>query len=180
MKASPDINALVKAFGKGSVRAFDRLYVLFRPKVTRVVSAMVGEEGADLVPDICQNIFIKLWEKREIIAAGVRDFDAYLFRMTRNETLNYLERERFLHEQLGDDMPLFSPQDPEWAMDRVETGDKLRRALSIMPDRRREAFELSRLEGLSYKEIAERMGISPKTVENHISASLKEIKKNLS
>ena len=92
MQKSSELVSLVQALGRGSVEAFDKLYLLFRPKVDRVLGAIVGGDNYQIINDIAQNIFLNVWRKRSQIADTVRDFNAYLFRMTKNEALNYLSR----------------------------------------------------------------------------------------
>lgn len=172
--------SLVKALGKGSVDAFDRIYKMFHRKVERVAAAIVGSDNRSVIQDISQNIFLKVWEKRTLVSGKVKDFDSYLFRMTKNESLNYLERTLFNHMSLSPEMPLLSSEETGHMVEAEETRAILEEALRTMPPQRRKAFLMSRGKGMSYKEIAEEMGIAPKTVENHISQSLKDLKKTLS
>lgn len=177
-----DIASLVQALGKGSVEAFDRLYLMFRPKVDKVVGAIVGGGVANyqIINDIAQNIFLKVWKKREQIAATVRDFDAYLFRMTRNEALNFLSRYTMPFVDLQDNIRVFSADDAELSTEARDLQKRVAQAVQFLPPQQRRVFELSRINQLSYQEIAETLGISPKTVENHLSRALKDIKKTLS
>lgn len=172
------LRTLVKDLGKGSVEAFDRIYRLFYRKVQRVAAAISGSDTAG--KDISQSVFLKLWEKRTLVAANVRDLDSYLFRMTKNEALNYLGRLFVRHDVISADMPLVSVDDTGRNLDVEEMRKMIENVLKTMPPQRKKAFLLSREKGLSYREIAEEMGLAPKTVENHIAQSLKDFKKNLS
>lgn len=173
------VNELVKALGKGSVEAFDKLYRKFYRKVQRVASAIAGDDAAG--KDISQAVFLRIWEKRTFISGTVRDFDSYLFRMTKNESLNYLERVTIPgHDSLPQEMPVLSTEDPGRDIEAEETRKMIGEVLEKMPPQRKRAFLLSREKGMSYKEIADEMGLAPKTVENHISQSLKDFKKTLS
>lgn len=174
-----NIESLVKALGKGSVEAFDKLYRMFRPKVESVARAVVGDKDRHVIKDLTQNIFLKVWEKRSLIAATVRDFDSYLFRMTRNEVLNYVQRHAKDYVQLDGNMPFFASDDVLLSVEGKEAQGRLARLLEDFPPQRKKVFELSRMEHLSYKEIAEKMGISQKTVEHHMSLALKDIKKSI-
>ena len=177
-----DTATLVKALGKGSVEAFDRLYLMFRPKVDRVVGAIVGGgvSNYQIINDIVQNIFLKVWKKREQIAATVRDFDAYLFRMTKNESLNFLSRYTMPFEDLQDNIKAFSSDETQLTAEARDLQERVAQAMQFLPPQQRRVFELSRINQLSYQEIAKELGISPKTVENHLSRALKDIKKTLS
>ena len=79
-----DISKLVVALGRGSVKAFDAIYAMFHNKVEKVARALVGSyTDKDAAKDITQSVFVKVWEKRSHIAATVKEFDSYLFRMTK-------------------------------------------------------------------------------------------------
>lgn len=178
MPKTANIESLVKALGKGSVEAFDKLYRLFRPKVENVAKAVLGD-NRQTIKDLTQEIFLKVWEKRSLIAATVRDFDSYLFRMTRNEVLNYVQRHAKDHEQLDGGMQLLSSDDVILSVEGKEAQGQLARLIAEFPPQRKKVFELSRMEHLTYKEIAEKMGISQKTVERHLSLALKDIKNSI-
>ena len=180
MPSADNIAVLVKALGKGSVDAFDRLYLQFRPKVERVVGSIIGGGNYQAVKDIVQNIFLNVWRKRLQIAASVRDFDAYLFMMTRNEALNFLSRNRVSFDALQESMSAFSADDVQLSVEARDLQKRVASALEQLPPQQRRVFELSRIDHLSYREIAGEMDISEKTVENHLSRALKNIKKNLS
>lgn len=169
----------MKALGKGSVEAFDALYRQFRPKVESVARAVVGDKDRHVIKDLTQNIFLKVWEKRSYIASTVKDFDSYLFRMTRNEVLNYLQRHEKAYLALEPGMPFFSSDDVLLSVEGNEARGHLAEVIEGFPPQRRKVFELSRMEHLTYQEIAERMGISQKTVERHLSLALKDIKKSI-
>ena len=132
------------------------------------------------IADIAQNIFLNVWRRRVRIAATVRDFDAYLFMMTRNEALNYLSRSRQPYEDLPEDLPAYAAEDVQLSVEARDLQRRVAAAVEQLPPQQRRVFELSRIRHLSYQEIAQEMDISPKTVENHLSRALKDIKKTLS
>lgn len=181
MKRQDNISKLVEALGRGSVKAFDSLYAKFHYKVERVARALLeGHAGGAVAKDIAQSVFIKLWEKRSLIAGTVKDFDSYLFRMTKNEALNYLSRHARDYTELQPDLPVPSQSNAFSELEAAETEHLIDLALKSMPPQRKRAFLLSRIQGLSYKDIAKEMDISSKTVEKHISSALKDLKKTLS
>ena len=177
-----EIATLMQALGRGSVEAFDCLYKIFRAKVDKVVGSIVGGgiSNYQVVNDIAQNIFLNVWKKRVQIAATVRDFDAYLFMMTRNEALNFLSRYTMPFAPLQDDIPVPSTDNTELSVEARDLQKRVAAAVQLLPPQQRRVFELSRLSQLSYLEIARELDISPKTVENHLSRALKDIKKSLS
>lgn len=181
MKRQDDISKLVEALGRGSVKAFDSLYGLFHEKVEKVARAILeSHAGSISARDITQAVFLRVWEKRSFIAASVKDFDSYLFTMTRNETLNYLSRSALRYTSMAEDLPIPAKDNVMSAIEASETERQIDLALDDMPPQRKRAFLLSRIQGLAYKDIAKEMDISSKTVEKHISSALKDLKKTLS
>jgi len=127
--------------------------------------------------DIVQNVFIALWKKREELDPR-QSVKAYLFQAVRNRSLNYLRdhsRETIgletADKSQAESMEHTNPQ--EEADRRM---DLLKQWISDLPERQREAFELSRFEGLDHDEIADVMNVSPNTVNNHIVAALKHLR----
>jgi len=130
--------------------------------------------------DILQDVYLKLWQVRESIDPD-RSLRALMYQMARNYALNH-ERQRKRHaaEAIDDDHPSVSfdtVNDDE--LDAAMLKRHLERWISEMPQRRREAFMLSRFEGLSHEEIASLMDLAPKTVNNHIVLALQHIRKKL-
>ena len=130
--------------------------------------------------DILQDVYLKLWQVRESIDPE-RSLRALMYQMARNYALNH-ERQKKRHaaEAIEDDHPSVSfdtVNDDE--LDAAALKERLEGWISEMPERRREAFMLSRFEGLSHEEIASLMDLAPKTVNNHIVLALQHIRKKL-
>lgn len=131
--------------------------------------------------DVVQDIFLKLWQKREEISVQ-ENLSAYLHRAVTNHAINiYKQQYRRLIEH-GEEISE-KPDTVSIEADNViltkELSEKIDYAISTMPDSIRGVFMLSRFEELSYKEIAERLEISVKTVEKHMSNALKHLRKYL-
>ena len=124
-----------------------------------------------VIEDVIQEVFLKLWDS----------LITYLFRAAKNRVLNYLRDEENRHQLLEN---WFNQQLEERKYKDCFDIDALtkvvNRAIEQLPERCREIFSLSRKEGLSYRQIAERLGISVKTVETQISIALKRIREILS
>jgi RNA polymerase sigma factor (sigma-70 family) len=157
------------------LRKLDDLEETFRSSAEglRAITRRVQGDEADLAQDAC----LKLVEtaEREPIGAPTH----LLFRLARNLVIDRLRsRTRtmrlFRPESAYEQQPCCSA-DPERVLLATE---RLRRALAVidtMPGRRREAFLLHRIDGLSYLEIARAMGIGVKGVEKHLSAAMLEL-----
>lgn len=132
--------------------------------------------------DIVQNVFLKLWEKQPEIK--VFSIKAYLFVQTRNTCISYLRCERiFNNRRISLDE---SGVENLYAVDFLEEADDMQvreKALSdvekfveTLPPQTRNVFRMSRLESLSHKEIALKLGVSEKAIEKHITIALKRFK----
>ena len=117
----------------------------------------------------CAGSFIKIWERREEFIEGY-PFDALLFKIAKNAFLNFT-REKVNRRVFEDHFHLLVDLDTSEADDYIifkETREIIRLLIDGMPPRRREVFILKKIEGLSRKEIAEKMGISIITVDSHL------------
>jgi RNA polymerase sigma-70 factor (ECF subfamily) len=130
--------------------------------------------------DLVQEVFLKLWLVRETINPA-RSLRALLYQMVRNAALNH-ERDRKRHslDPLTDTVAnLAAPPETEENIDARALQEHLEVWIAEMPERRREAFVLSRFEGLSHEEIAGLMDLTPKTVNNHIVLALQHLRRRL-
>lgn len=157
---------------KSDREAFDKLFRSMYPRLVRFVSRYTRNKA--VACDITQDVFVILWEKREELDPG-RSVKAYLYTIARNRSLNYLRDHS--NETVGLELPTESTALKTTAKrdsrDRSEKIGKLMKTwIEDLPERRREAFELSRFEGLDHDEIAGVMNVSPSTVNNHIVAAL--------
>lgn len=129
--------------------------------------------------DVVQDVFLKLWRVRETLEPE-RSLRALLYTMTRNLSLNH-NRARQHHADLSDEADAWVDErvDEGDALDAAQLGAHLEAWIAALPDRRREAFQLSRYQGLSHEEIADVMGLTPRTVNTHIVLALKDLRARL-
>lgn len=167
-----DINEKIRNGDRNAFNAFFRAH--YAPMVNFCVRIVCDEDVAE---DIVQQSFVRLWEKKEDIVVTV-SLKAYLARMVRNAAINYLSRERERHKNNVDSDEIGSILDtgPYNILLGSEIESRLEESLSSMPEKRREVFMLSRYDGLKNKEIAERLNISIKTVEGHMTKALETIR----
>ncbi len=133
----------------------------------------------DAAQEVVQKIFISFWENRANIDPA-QSMRAYLFRSVRNRSLNYLrDHKKFRSELLDIECADFiTPmEEPDFELDELR--QKIQRALDSLPSKCREVFEKSRNQEMKYREIAEEMNISVKTVEVHMSKALKILREKL-
>lgn len=130
-------------------------------------------KNKDSAMDIVQEGFIKLWNYRDKLDPS-QSLKTYIYRMIKHKALNHLRDRRHDNVPLAD-LELVADSAPEFE-EQTETestlGSSMKKWIEGLPERQREAFKLSRFEGLTHEEIAEVMEVSPRTVNNHIVASL--------
>ena len=128
----------------------------------------------DLAEEIVQNMFLRFWEKRDLLNVET-SIKAYLYKCIYNDSLNYLKHEK-VKAKYHDFTKRTSSELSNSAAAKVELGElqlNLRIALNELPEQCRTIFQMSRFEELKYREIAESLGISIKTVENQMGKALK-------
>lgn len=168
---------LAQGLASGSRKAFEEIFMRYYPKVRYFVLGLVkSEEDAE---DLAQDIFAKLWTNRAAFAE-VRNLGVYLFVLSRNMTYNYIEarqlRQEWLQEKPFDEEDGHSPYEDLIAKDLTLLVDLV---VEGLPPQRKTIYKLSREAGLSNAEIAEKLGLQKKTVENHLNLALKELRKVL-
>lgn len=152
-------------------RDYYKSLCLFSLKIVK--DAVVAEE-------ITEDIFFQLWEKKETIDLNI-SVKSYLFKSVYNNSLKYLRHQKIvsIHEAHVKSDAESGIQLPD---NYAETGEIMyiiRKTLEQVPEKTRQIFEMNRYEGLKYNEIAEKLGISIKTVEAHISSILRLFRENL-
>lgn len=168
---------LIQKFKEGDEKAFSSIYKLYWEKVYNFSHLyLVSSED---VAEIVQEVFIKLWETRHLVDEE-QSFEGFLFIVTRNQIFNYSRKQ--LNYSFLKMTVLESIEKSYEEEDKLEISD-LKQYLSVLisqlPKRQQEIFRLSREQHMTYKQIAEELSISEKTVEYHMTAALKYLRKNL-
>ena len=165
---------ILEAVAQGDEDRFKEIFDYYYPKVKVFLMQFIS--NPDDAMDIAQNIFIKIWLQRSCLSE-IRSFGAFLYTMTRNAAIDY-GRVHKISIPLTD---VVEKSDDEYETENgfyaKEIEVQVAHLIKQMPDRRRKVFILSRFEGKSNSEIAQIMGISKKTVENHMNLVLKELRK---
>lgn len=133
----------------------------------------------NLVEDLAQEVFLRFWEKRAQLQI-TSSVPAYLHRMAVNEALGYLRRnKRFDDDGLEGNIPDGIDNSAEEQYLHTELEESVVQAINDLPPRCRAVFQLSRYEELTYQEIADKLDISIKTVENQMGKALKILRERL-
>jgi len=169
-----NLKELVCRLLKGDKRAFDEIYGLFHKKIY-LFCTKYGLSSMD-AEEITQEVFVKLWMNRELLDPE-KNLQAYIYQIGRNIIIDELKKRVKIQATREYQMSMIKPSNNvEEDMDYLDLKNIMDQTLLYLPERRREVFELSRNKGLSHKEIAEKLGISTKTVENHLNHALHNFK----
>lgn len=166
----------VQELSIGNHKAFDYLFLQYYPKVSYFIQHLV--KSSEIAKDLSQDIFEKLWINREHVAQ-IESFSSYIFRMAKNSALNYLDhlhvRSEYENNLQYNDIKLSIEEE-------IDTRDLELLILLVvenMPPQRKKIFKLSREQYLKNKEIADLLNISEKTVKNHLTLALKELRESI-
>ena len=173
-----DSSILLKELSEGSRTAFDWLFIRYQPKVVAFLKACTGDE--EQARDIAQDIFFNIWKDRAKLSE-VRSFEGYLFQMARFSVYNYYDHldvvKKYVEE--GKTQSEVTDAGPEEKLKERQIRARIAETVRSMPQRRREIFVMSRWGGYSNDEIAERLNISKRTVENHLTAAQSVLRRTL-
>lgn len=154
---------------------FDSIYLLYFSRLCRFASQYTG--SAEDAESLVQDVFISAWEKRDtwIITLPL------LYTAVKTKCIDYL-RHRMVTEKYNRELSYkiasLEYLDNHFASEQ-DLEQIVQKALDRLPDKCRNIFLKSRLEGKKYKEIAEELGLSVNTVENQMAIALKKLKKDL-
>ena len=168
---------LLDRLREGDHDAFDAIFRAHYPPMVALAERMLRQRG--VAEEIAQDVMLELWKRRTTLSFDV-SLRAYLFQATRNRVLNHIRHEKV--ERLGQaaaaSEPTVQPR-PQSVLIQEEIDAAVQAAVETLPDRCREVFELSRVQGLRYAEIASIMGISVKTVEAQMGKALRILRERL-
>lgn len=169
---------LVQLLGNRDEEAFEHVFKAHFKNLHVYACTIVQEPAA--AEEIVQNVFYKIWEKAEQLNISP-PVAAYLYRAVNNESINYLKHQKVKSIHRAHTL-YHAKNQSESASKKVLAGElekKLRKALSELPEQCRIIFQLSRFEELRYREIAGKLGISVKTVENQMGKALRLLRVKL-
>ncbi|NEW83040.1 MAG: RNA polymerase sigma-70 factor [Mariniphaga sp.] len=168
----------VKSLKKGDVAAFDILYNKYSRRLYNFsVKYLKSAEEAE---DVVHEVFLYIWEKREGLKPD-SSFNAYIFTIAYNIVKkNFIKRakdksfqDELIYNLLKQENNLDKSIDYKFLLEKVEA------IIDTLPDRRKEIFIKRKYDGLSVKQIAEELGISPNTVENQLASAQKQVQEKL-
>jgi len=163
---------------EGDKEAFRFFFEKYYADLCNLINIYI--HNADMAEEIAQGIFVYFWERKENINID-SSVKSYLLKASKNKSLNYLRNEKVklnIHERLSkvveDDCQM-----PDKIMDAAQLREIIAHSIESLPEKCREIYLMGKEKNLSYKEIAEELGISVKTVENQMSNALKKLRELL-
>ena len=161
-------------------RAFRLLFEALYPELMRF--ALYYVKARETAEEIIQDVFLTIWHIRATLLTIV-NFRAYLFTTTRNQCLKYLQRKhRSVPIHAGDEAEaaaVGADDDPLLALELVDMQQRIEAAVDALPPQCRLIFQLVKEQGFSYREVADLLTLSPRTVETQIGIALKKIAASL-
>lgn len=169
---------IVKEIKKGNLKTFEMLFKKLYTSLCNYANKYV--HNLDVSEEIVQELFYKLWAKREKLDINV-SLKSYLYRAVYNGCLQYHNHRtiELRYEDYRKNHHNVNETDASEAMRTQELYEVINNTLNSLPERCRKIFHLNRYEGLKYWEIAEKLSLSVKTIEANISKALKLLRKNL-
>ena len=168
--------ALLLRIAEGDTAAFASLYRRYAAKLLHFVTGLLKDPQR--AEDVVQDVFTRLYLSRQSLAEAGGSVEHWLFVCARNASVNILKSKWKTRVERVQD-PGVLPHGEAETEAQVLLNEALARldsAVSLLPDRRREIYRLSREAHLSSAEIAERTGLSVRTVEKHLELALKDIR----
>ncbi|WP_282035608.1 RNA polymerase sigma factor [Saccharicrinis aurantiacus] len=169
---------LVKQLQASDEAAFEKVYDLMASKIYHFVKLSIkNKEDAQ---EITQEVFIKLWNERERIDSS-KSLQSFLYVIAKNKINDHLRKVLNEKKYLESIIHSYNILDDDLVniIDFRDTEKVILKLISMLPERRRQVFELSRFKGYTYKEISKELGISENTVDTQIRKALANLKEGL-
>lgn len=170
MLVKKTVDNIGQILDKGNTEAFTNFYTQFFKKL--LIESEKYVKDIHVAEEIVQDVFLKIWEKSEDLI-NVKSVKSYLYRAVINSSINFINRQRNLEQHHQKIINEFTEEQVEDLDEENELIVILFDEIEKLPPKCKEIFKMNRFERLKYKEIALRLDISERTVENHIANALK-------
>lgn len=161
----------------GDEAAYQSIYYHFYKPLCIYILNYTSDRG--LAEDIVQESLLKLWTKKNTLQSA-DTLGSFLYRTAYHHFIDYCRKEKYINAELEEfrknSLNELLEENNEVFKSRLE---RVKQGIETLPPKCKEIFILNKKQGLSYKEIAERFGIAPKTVENQIGKALKLIREKV-
>ena len=163
----------------GNEESFKILFNNYNERLFYYISTII--KSPQVAEEIVMDVFMKIWLGKDIIPQ-IEKFDSFLFRVAHNKSIDFLRsvaKDPQFKELLWEQMQFSGYEKADAYLLRKEFEDKLREAISLLSVQRRKAYQLSREEDMNHEQIAQQLGLSKNTVNNHIVEAQKFIRSYL-
>jgi RNA polymerase sigma-70 factor (ECF subfamily) len=163
---------------KGDIASFEALFHHYYNGLCGYAKSLLGMK--EVAEEVVQDVFYNIWKNRETLRIR-HSLQSYLYRSAYNNSMMYLRKMRREHfmEDLSQPEPRMDAPDPAQLIQLDEVSQLISQTLEGLSERSREIFRLNRQEGLKYREIAQELSISEKTVEAHMGKALKALRNSM-
>jgi RNA polymerase sigma-70 factor (ECF subfamily) len=161
-------------------KSFEELFKLFYEKLLNFSICYIKDKEAG--EEIVSDVLLKIWVKRKELS-HVENLETYVYIMVKNQSLNYAKQFsnfRFVYLEETGNHQLLNTHDPEKELEKRELIFKMNEAIATLPQQCKIIFSLVKEEGLKYKEVAQILDISPRTVETQLVRAMQKLDKILS
>jgi RNA polymerase sigma-70 factor (family 1) len=174
-----DLQNLVKKLKASDHDAFKMIFDRFQQHIFHFLYFKTKDEA--LAEDMLQEVFLKCWNARHNLDE-TRSLRNYLYTIADNLVLNHIRHGKVMerHRDESQASETSNLDNPQFILEEKEWHVRLRKAIDDLPEKPRIVFLMSRMEDLSYQEIADRLTLSVKTVESHMTKALKILREKLS
>lgn len=172
-----DDRQIFEAIKRDNHGAYERVFREYYRPMTAYAFRFLGSLADS--ESIVQDVFLRLWQKRHEMVITT-SLQLYLFRSVKNHCINYIEHEKIKTGYQS--MVIHNETDrTDYSEFFLEFGlvKKIENAIAALPPKRQEIFRLAREEGMKYREIAERLELSVKTVEAQMTLALRQLRESL-
>ena len=170
---------LLARLKNGDMLAFDQIYELYSHKLFSFVFKILKNEAE--ADDIVQEVFVKIWESREKLG-DYKLLNSYIFTIAYNNSIDLIRKRinnnKYL-EHLKNSSIIHTTPSSISELEFNELNIQVEKLITSLPERQKQVYVLHKENGLTYSEIAEQLGISKNTVENHMVKALKYLRKNI-
>ena len=174
------LNLWSRVCSDSDIKAFEQLFYVLNTRLIKFSIFYIRQKEA--AEEIVADVFVKCWENRRNLAE-ITNPETYLFVAVKNQSFNYLKKYSNIHlvqVEESDEVEFIDTFNPEKELERKELNFLLDKAVESLPQQACIVFKLIKEDGMKYKEVAEILNISPRTVQTQLFRAIKKLSAILS
>lgn len=169
------LNLWSRVCSDSDIKAFEQLFYVLNTRLIKFSIFYIRQKEA--AEEIVADVFVKCWENRQGLAE-ITNPETYLFVAVKNQSFNYLKKYSNIHlvqVEESDEVEFIDTFNPEKELERKELNFLLDKAIESLPQQACIVFKLIKEDGMKYKEVAEILNISPRTVQTQLFRAIKKL-----